>query len=304
VTTLPEYELIGPPDAPLFVVLGGISASRHVAAHRANQMPGWWDAMVGRARAIDTDRVRVLGVDYLDGDSGDDGWPRRTVTTQEQADAIARLLDRLGEQAVHTMIGASYGGMVSLAFAERWPARVARLVVISAPHEPHPMTTALRALERRIVALGIRSGEWREALILARSLAMTTYRTPLEFRERFSSQPLEHTVNDARFPVEEYLRHHGERFADCWTPARFIALSLSADLHRVDPGAIRTRALLVAAEGDSIVPAEQMRALADGLAGPTRLVQLPSKRGHDAFLTEPEALTRLLAHHLDVQDIA
>ncbi|HSQ30208.1 MAG TPA: homoserine O-succinyltransferase [Gemmatimonadaceae bacterium] len=297
-TELPKFEVIGPTDAPLVVVLGGISASRHVVASEHDPSPGWWETVVGPGRAIDTTRLRVLGVDYLGGGRGTDGRPKRIVSTHDQADAIAAVLDRLAIERAHAFIGASYGGMVALAFAERRSHRLERLVVISAPHEAHPMSTALRSLQRRIVALGIDTGEPKEALTLARGLAMTTYRSAREFAERFDSNPVERTANDAIFPVEGYLRHHGERFAADWEPERFLALSLSADLHRIDPAAIRTPTVLVAAQGDSIVPGEQMQALAAGLAAPSRLVELPTTRGHDAFLAEPEAIGRLLKDSL------
>ena len=292
---LPNYEIVGPDDAPVVVALGGISASRHVTSTDENAAPGWWQEIAGPGRAIDTNRVRVLGIDYIDGGRGTDGRPKRAITTHDQADAVAAVLDALGVGRVHAFVGASYGGMVALAFAERRPQRVERLIVISAPHEPHPMSTALRALQRRIVGLGIDTGETKEALALARGLAMTTYRSAREFAERFDAQPIERTANDAIFPVEGYLLHHGERFAATWSPERFLALSLSIDLHRVDPAAITTPALLVAAEGDTIVPDEQMTALAQLIAGPVRLADLPTLNGHDAFLTEPDALGRLIA---------
>lgn len=295
---IPNFEIVGPPSAPVIVVLGGISASRHVAAHSENPEPGWWESIVGPGRAIDTDRVRVLSIDYVDGGRGSDGRPKRIVSTHDQADAIALVLDIVGVRHARAFVGASYGGMVALAFGERYPDRVQQLVVISAPHEAHPMSTALRALQRRIVQLGVDTGESTEALALARGLAMTTYRSAREFAERFDVEPIERTANDAIFPVEGYLRHHGEKFAATWTPERFLALSLSADLHRVDPAAIRTPALLIAAEGDAIVPGEQMAALAAQFGAPNRFVELPSKTGHDAFLTEPEALGRLLRESL------
>ena len=297
-SALPSYELIGPPDAPLVVVLGGISASRHVVASEHDPSPGWWDAVVGPGRAVDTTQLRVLGMDFLDGGRGSDGRPKRTITTHEQAAAIVALFDAVGVARAHAVIGASYGGMVALALGERFGDRVDRLIVISAPAEAHPMSTALRSLQRRIVGLGIDTGETREALTLARGLAMTTYRSAREFATRFDSQPIERTANDAIFPVEGYLRHHGERFAAAWPPERFLALSLSADLHRVDATKIRTPSLLVAAEGDTIVPGEQMQALAAALGAPNRLVELPTTRGHDAFLAEPEAIGRLLKDSL------
>lgn len=280
------HQIIGPDHAPVVVVLGGISASAHVGT--------WWSDVVGPGKGIDTTRHRVLSIDYLDGGRRADGRPRSTITTHDQADAVARVLDSLGIARVQAFVGASYGGMVALAFAERYPERLARLVVISAPHESHPMSTALRALQRNIVKLGLESGRPREALALARGLAMTTYRSAREFADRFDTTPVEREENDATFDVERYLAHHGRRFAEQWAAERFLALSLSGDLHRVDPAKITVPTVIVAAEGDAIVPGEQLEALAATIAAPTRLVHLASRTGHDAFLTETAAISSIL----------
>lgn len=296
---LPPFEVVGPRGAPTIAVLGGISANRHICANGADGRPGWWEAMAGRGRALDTTRYQLVGFDFVDGGRGVDGRPERIVSTHDQADALAAVLDSLGIERLHAIVGASYGGMVALAFAERYPNRIERLVVIGAAHEPHPMSTALRTVQRRVVELGIETGRVRETLSLARSLAMTTYRSAREFAERFDPAPATRSDNDAVFPVENYLKYHGERFAATWRAERFLALSLSGDLHRVDPAGIRTPAVFVAAEGDAIVPREQIATLAAGVSGPCQLVDLPSDNGHDAFLTEPEALGAILESALN-----
>jgi homoserine O-acetyltransferase/O-succinyltransferase len=246
----------------------------------------------------------VLGLDWLDGGRADDGRPARIVTTHDQADALAAVLDALGIARAHALVGASYGGMVALAFAERYPERVDRLVVVSAAHETHPMSTALRAVQRRVVELGLETGRARDALALARALAMTTYRGVQEFAERFDSRPDAVDERDATFPVERYIRHQGEKFAATWRPERFLALSLSADLHRVDPAAVRVPTTLVAAEGDAIVPGEQMEELARRLAAPSTLVHLATRHGHDAFLTDADAIGRILTTALSSRSLA
>ena len=288
------FEIVGPADAPVVVALGGISATRHVTSHPQEPAPGWWESVVGERRGIDTCRFRVLSFDYLDGGRGPDGRPARLITTHAQADALAGILDVLRVPKVHAIAGASYGGMVALAFAERYPNRVERLVVISAPHEPHPMSTALRVVQRRVVEMGLASGRAAEALALARALAVTTYRSAREFGERFDSRPIQCGGHDARFPVEDYLRHQGERFVSRCSPERFLALSLSLDLHHVDPSRIHTPATLIAAEGDTIVPLAQMEQLAARISAPSQLTQIPTLFGHDAFLTEPDLLRPIL----------
>jgi homoserine O-acetyltransferase len=264
---LPRYEIVGAVDAPVIVALGGISAHCRTCE--------WWPGIAGDGKALDTRHYRVLGCDFLD---------HAGITTRDQADAIAAVLDDLDIARAHAFVGASYGGMVALAFAERYPERVERLIVIGAADRAHPMITAQRVVQRRIIELGIHTGRAHEAVALARALAITTYRSAREFDERFA------TVD----AVESYLLHNGRKFADRFSPQRYLALSLSSDTHRVDPNRVTTPTTLVAAEGDTVVPREQLERLVAALAGPSRIVDLPSKNGHDAFLTEQDTLGRIL----------
>src|SRR5262247_4454714 len=72
---LPPFEVVGPRGAPTIVVLGGISANRHVCSNGADGRPGWWETMAGEGRALDTTRYQLVGVDFLDGGRAVDGRP-------------------------------------------------------------------------------------------------------------------------------------------------------------------------------------------------------------------------------------
>src|SRR6184192_4320607 len=104
------YELAGAAGAPVVAVLGGISATRHVTSSAADPRAGWWENVVGDQRAIDTARFRVISFDYLDRAANG------PVTTDDQAHALAAALDHAGIDRLHGVVGASYGGMVALAF--------------------------------------------------------------------------------------------------------------------------------------------------------------------------------------------
>jgi homoserine O-acetyltransferase len=299
-SSLPRYTLVGRTGAPIVVVLGGISATRHVVFGSSPAAPGWWAKIAGEGRAIDLDRFRVLGLDFMDGGRDATGRPRRQVTTHDQAVFLARVLRSIGAERAHAIVGSSYGGMVALAFAERFPGMLERLVAISAPHEPHPMSTALRTLQRRIVEFGLDTGRAADAMAIARGLAMTTYRTAGEFADRFSTLPMPGARRgEPLFEVDAYLRDRGLRFAGTMRPERFLALSLSSDLHRVDPSRITAPTTLVAAEGDAIVPREQLVALASRLGGARHLVELPTRVGHDAFLVETAKVSDIVSAALD-----
>lgn len=292
-----SHELVGPAHAPVILALGGISATRHVARSQADPSAGWWDGVAGPGQSLDSDRFRLLGVDYRDGGRASDGRPARRVRTHDQAASIAALLDGLEIDQLHAVVGASYGGMVALALAERFPARVRRLVVVSAAHEPHPMAIGLRALQRRIVELGLDTGRADDGMALGRALAMTTYRSSREFRERFGVTPAAHEPA-TEFAVERYLLRSGRKFVTRMSPHRFLALSLSVDLHRVDPEAIVVPTTVIAAKGDTLVPPSQLRAMSRRLPNLSGFHLLRTRRGHDAFLTEPRQLGRLLSNSL------
>lgn len=304
------YELIGPPDAPLIVVQGGISAGRHVTATTSDPSPGWWQDFVGPGRPIDTNHLRVLAFDYLGG-NGDSSGPRQTpdsrqdtfpaISTDDQARALATLLDHLDLDAVDAFVGSSYGGMVGLAFAAAFPQRLRRLIVISAAHRTHPQATAWRSLQRNIVALAQRNGFVHEGLVLARGLAMTTYRTPHELGQRFDDVPTMGSDGSFRFPIEGYLEARGEAFANSFDADAFLTLSTSIDLHRISVDAITAPTLLVAVTSDQLVPLESMRQLARELPH-AELHEIESLFGHDAFLKETHQIGALVHRGLSVGD--
>jgi len=278
-------EVVGPRGAPLIAVLGGISASKHVTSSASDPSPGWWEDVVGPGRAIDTRRFRVLGVDYVT--SGRGASP---VTTIDQAEVLAAALDQSGVRSLHAVVGASYGGMVALAFGARFAARARRLIVISAAHESDPIATALRHLQRRVVALGREVGRERDGLAIARGIAMTSYLTARHFDERLAesdrddSQLIEHRIGS-------YLKTRGEQFAEQWTPERYNALSLSLDLHKIRPEDITVPTTVIAVSADRLVPVAQSRELAHRLGGPSQLIEIDSSLGHDAFLGDSSRIS-------------
>jgi homoserine O-acetyltransferase/O-succinyltransferase len=286
------WRLDGAERAPVVVALGGISAHRRVFDLNAPR-GGWWSELVGPGCALDTSRLRILGIDYL-GASGEStgpkaGQPFPSVSSFDQAEALHGLLDYLQIDRLRAIVGASYGGMVALAFAERHPARVEQLLVLSAADRTHPMATAWRSVQRRIVRFALSVGRPAEGLELARALAMATYRSPQEFVARFGFAPSGGGEQRFVFPVEQYLMERGRDYATRYLPESFLCLSESIDLHLVDARRIAVPTTLVAVREDQLVPLADMQALAARLAH-ARLHELSSPYGHDSFLKEAQQL--------------
>lgn len=282
--------LTGRGAGPVAVVIGGISATRF-ACNAPDGGAGWWPGLVGEGAAVDPRKRPVLAVDFAADESG-----RAAPSTQDQAEVVLAAMDAAGIGSA-VLVGASYGGMVALSLAAMHPARVERLVVISADARPHPMATAIRELQRRTVALGLANGCGAEALAIARGWAMLSYRTAEEFGERFVGGI---TTGDpcATSPPGAYLRHCGERFTQLMSPGRFLSLSASIDRHEVDPAQVTAPALLIGAEGDSLIPPSQMQALAEALGGPATLHIRASRYGHDMFLKDATEIGELVAPFL------
>lgn len=288
------WEIQGAADAPVLVVQGGISAHRHVASNDRFAEPGWWQAQCGPGLSIDTHRHRVLAIDWLGGDGSLDAC----IDPSDQADAIAAVLDHLRIARVTAYVGASYGAMVGLHFAARHGARLGRLIAISGAHRSHPQVTALRVIQRRIVALGRSEGGVREALALARALAVIGYRSDAEFDQRFGDAPSV-DAEGARFAVEDYFDAIGPKFVARFSPTAYLRLSESIDLQSVKPDAIAVPTDIVAVVEDQIVPEADLLTLTEGLRGPARLHRIRSLYGHDAFLKEETQIGTILADALN-----
>ena len=283
-----RWELSGPLHAPLLIVAGGISATRHVVANEVDAGKGWWQAQASFLR-----RHRVLSIDWLgDGDGLD-----APIDSADQADAIAAVLDALHLPKARAFVGASYGAMVGLQFAARHERKLTTLVVISGAHRPHPWASALRSVQRKIVELGELQCDDGNGLALARQLAMLSYRTPKEFAERFA-EPVSIEGERAVCPSESYLEACGQRAIDRFDARAYRRLSESIDLHRVEPESVRVPLSVIAIDSDQLVPREDLAELS--VRAPDAWLQvITSRYGHDAFLKETAAIAAALNAALD-----
>jgi homoserine O-acetyltransferase len=322
------WQCVGPADAPLIIALGGISAHRRTCAADGR---GWWEEQCGAGRTFDTQRYRVLGIDWLGGCDESTGprsyetnpsreaeqsppRPRAAgegtgrgqefplVSTADQARAVLVLLNRLGVRRVHLLAGASYGGNVAQRLAALLGDRLRRLVLLSAAHRPAQFGLALRHIQRSILALG---GESPQALALARELAVLCYRTTEGVEQRFGddggpSRPSLASGALGLLPgVTGWLQHHGEKFSTRFDSAAYRCLGHSLDGHYIDPATIRVPTTVFAVREDLTVPLSLLHDYVARAGGPCELVEISSAHGHDAFLKEAAAVSHLLSSALE-----
>ena len=285
-----RYELLGPQDASLLIVAGGISAGRHVLASDEFPDSGWWQA---QAASLDPACHRILAIDWVNAD----GVITLPIDPADQADAIRQLLDYLEIREPAAFIGASYGAMVGMHLASLYPERIAGLLAISAADRPHPFASACRALQRQALTLGEQLGGPAGGVALARAMAILTYRTPQEFAQRFDDSP---TISGTKVRVasEDYLLAHGERHCRRMNSLAYRRLSESIDLHRVNPSSIKVPLTLAGVDQDALVPFEDIERLASLVPGST-LRRISSIYGHDAFLKEEAQVAAIITEFLE-----
>jgi len=278
-----RYELAGREDAPLLIAMGGISADRHVCANVLDPAPGWWRKLAGPGLAIDTNRWRLLAIDFLGSPGTFESPDRIHLTPGDQADAVAVALRHLGVERAHRMLGASYGGMVALAMGIRHPARLDGVVLIGAAHRGHPQAIGIHAVQRWIVEFALRHGRGSEGVALARALAFTTYKSAAGLDARF---PHDWEWEDGApvYAVGRYLEEQGRAFAERFEAETYLTLSASVDLCDLPPEDLGVPAWLIGWEEDTLVPPWLLRETAGRIGAPSRLRILNSDAGHDAFL--------------------
>ena len=316
-TTLPEltvaYRHDGRPpgDAPQVLVVHALTGSADAAGD-------WWEPLIGEDRAFDTGRIGVLCANLLGGRYGTTGPtspdPRTgrpygasfpSVTTVDQALAQWRLLDALGVTELALTTGGSLGGMVALEVALARPDAVRHVAPIAAPASIGPLAIAWNHLQVQLIEqLGL------EGLSLARQLAMTTYRSEMDFAERFAGA----LAPDGRPSVVSYLDYQGDKLVDRFDPATYRVLVDAMDGHDIGrahgglDGALGKLAHAdvaltgIGIEGDILYGPRQVRSLVDAAAAAGLRAgyrEIRSNKGHDAFLVEWDQLTSLLREALD-----
>lgn len=249
------------------LILTGLSPDAHAASNEANPDTGWWEAMVGPGKPIDTTRWFVVCVNSLGSCKGSTGpasidpatgeayrldFPELSV--EDSADAAAHAVRALGIERLACVIGNSMGGMVSLAFLLRNPGLAHSHINISGAARALPFSIAIRSLQREAIRLdpNWNAGRYTDdtypesGMRMARKLGVITYRSALEWDGRFGRVRLDSDRTDGdpfglEFEVESYLEAHARRFVRRFDPNCYLYLSRSMDWFDIGDYAARSQ---------------------------------------------------------------
>lgn len=305
-------------------VCHALSGDSHVARHDEGDAPGWWDILVGPGKAVDTDRFFVICANVLGGCRGTTGpssldprtgrpyggdFPR--ITIADMVAVQARLLDELGVERLHAVMGGSMGGMMALCWAVERPERVDSAILLATTHCLSSQALSFDIVGRNAIFKdpNYNNGQYYDrelkpdhGLAIARMIGHVTYLSDRTMSRKFDpdrEHPREVAyAYEKEFSVGSYLAYQGGRFVERFDANSYVALSLAMDHFNLgrDHGGleeamdkVRCPVLLASFSSDWLFPPAHSRRMADALLARGRRVsalEIESDCGHDAFLLE------------------
>ncbi|GAA5136130.1 homoserine O-acetyltransferase [Prosthecobacter algae] len=349
------YEMYGKLNAKksnAILLFHALSGSQHAAGHTeevegtderwTNDIKaGWWDLFIGPGKALDTKRYCVICANYLGGCYGSSGpasinpatgkpygstFPP-VLTTDVVRSQIA-LLDHLGIEQLHAVIGTSIGGLLALNLATLYPERV-RIVMPVATGLKTTVLTRLTLFEQ-VMAIEndphFHGGDYYDGpppaygLALARMISHKTF-VHLDAIEKRAKDTVSQPDGQLSWykvghNVESYMLHQGKKFVsrfDANSYLRIINMWLRFDPLR-DAGvdnyeqlfARSTAAghhyLVFSIDSDFCFYPEEQAEMVSALEKArtsSMHITVHSAKGHDSFLLEPELYTPHLVYTLE-----
>lgn len=305
-----------------------------VSGHHPDGRPGWWEAVVGPGRAVDTERFFVVCSNVLGGCGGSTGPASLNpatgrpyggdfpiLTIPDMVAAQARLMDWLGVERLAGVVGGCMGAMQALEWARCFPARVARAATITVGPATSAHSLALWSVMRRLIESDPewRGGHYDQGSPPLRGLGLSNLVALLlwmgrEQMERYGRTPAADELCftlGRDFAIEQLLDRVEVSTSARFDPNTFLYLSRAMDYFDLVRGygslrealaAVTADVLLVSYRGDWRYPAAETQELYDALAaGGTRAehVILDSAWSHGAFLYDPEPLMPILRAFLE-----
>jgi homoserine O-acetyltransferase len=307
------------------LILTGLSPSAHAAGSAADPADGWWEPMIGSGKPIDTDRNYVICVNSLGSCKGSTGPASKNPETgkpyrlsfpdfliQDIASSTLLVLESLGIEQLRALIGPSMGGMSCLALLQLKPDVSRHFLAISTAFRAEPFGISIRSLQREMVVRdpawndgAYTNSKWPETgMRLARKLGMISYRSAVEWKERFGrtvQNRYDERLFGMHFNIESYLETAAKKFIRDFDPCCYLYLSRAIDLFDVsggfeDPvsafkGTRLESVLVIGVETDILWPNHQQKEITDVFSAhgvDSSLELLPSNQGHDSFLVDYE----------------
>lgn len=310
------------------LVTHALTGSAHAAGVTdREEVPGWWDPLIGPGKAIDTTRFYVVcsnvlggcygttGPSSLDPDTGHPYGPDfPNYTVRDMVEVQHRLLTQLGVTSLRAVVGGSMGGMQVLEWGASYPEMVRAIVPIAIGARHSAWAIGLNEVARRAIKAdpAWQGGRYplerqpETGLGLARAIAMLTYRSYDSLEQKFGRERVDGGALDASFQITSYLAYQGVKLVERFDANTYLSLTRAMDDYDLAEGrgttsgvlaGMQMPALVMGIDSDVLYPEGEAKELAAHLPN-GRYVGISSPHGHDAFLIEYPQLAAQLRRFL------
>lgn len=296
--------------------------------------PGWWDAAIGPGKMLDTDRYFVISSDALGagGSTGPAsinpatgkpyglGFP--VVTVRDMVIAQRHLVECLGIDCLHAVIGGCLGGQQAIQWAISHSGAVRNAIVIATTPATSAHTIAIFAVLRRLIRSdpAWNGGDYYtgspplrglgNAVAAGVPLWMSRGAMEARFGHPPRSAPERAYSLDPEFEVETFIEQIAERARTETDANSFMYLMRAVEYFDLEReygsledalAGVTARILFISYDGDWRYPAGETERLHRVLRAAGRQsshLTLGSPLGHGAFLYDVAGLVRVVDRFL------
>lgn len=313
-----------------------LTADAHVAGFYKpdDKHVGWWDALIGSGKAIDTEKYFVVCSNVLGGCKGTTGpasidpttgkpygsrFP--TITIGDMVRAQKKLSEELGIRHFHCVIGGSMGGFQAMKWAIFYPDAIDRVILIATSPGFSAQALGFEIVGRDVITQdpNYNNGDYYDGripatgLANARKLAHITYLSAKGMEKRFTRSDIR-IESPQKFysgsSLETYLDHQGKKFIERFDANSYLHIAHATDTFDLETeyGSlenafkdVKSDFLNVNLSTDWLFPPSESRKITDALLNAGKVVtslELDTNFGHDGFLIECGALGMAVSRFL------
>lgn len=329
------YETYGECNADksnVILICHPLSKGPHAAGYRISNggvQYGWWDDLIGFGKAIDLRKFFVICCNVpgscfgttspatLDPRSGNPWgslypWP----TIQDMIEAERLVMRSLGIRRLHTVVGGSFGGMRTLAWAASRSEEVESIVAMACGPSVPIEGLAWHLIARKAIEFdaAFHGGDYYgdpcmlRGLQIARMVGHMTYLSQQALMTKFGKG---RCVAECQRDLSSYFEHMGQRFAshyDANSYLRILAAMDDMDLAE-QYGSLayafknwRGRTLLLSFDTDRLFPIPELELVErtmSGLHADVMHKHISTRNAHDAFLIDYDLISHPVREFLE-----
>ncbi len=266
-----EYEVYGELSAArdnAVLICHALSGDAHVAGWDAKAKddprlkwrqthPGWWDAVIGPGKPVDTSRFFVICANVIGscyGTTGPQSIDPATgrpyalhfpmVTVADWVNMERMLLSRLGIGHLYAVIGGSLGGQQALEWSLRYPEMIGKCIIMASGPKLPAQGLGFNAVARHAIIRDVNfsGGDYYDqpikpdaGLAVARMLAHITYLSGKGMDFKFGRRRVGSTQDPRgfgmEFDVEGYLDHQSRSFVQRFDANSYLYITRAMDYY-------------------------------------------------------------------------